>query len=156
MKFGGNELPFLHHAAEHSVSPRWCCWTCCPLFPGTRARLSPSCCSCWAWIFFSWQWFGCWHLSAVLALLDFFGCFLDSYESSMSLPSVLPSHSFSSSLSLNLQLLLLPFSLTSFILPSLNNLCKHHRAKTTLYEKGDPCSPQFREDNVSTHSAELG
>lgn len=27
----------------------------------------------------------CWHLSAVLALLGFFVCFLDSYESSMSL-----------------------------------------------------------------------
>jgi len=84
LKFVNNKPFFLHHAAGHSVSPpSWCCWTCCHLFPG--AGLSLYCCSCWAWDLFSWQWFSCWHLSAVLAVLIFFGCFLGSYKSSRSL-----------------------------------------------------------------------
>lgn len=56
-------------------SPPWCCWTCCPLFPGTSAKLFPYCCSCWAWVLSSWQWFGWWQLFAVLALLNFLAAF---------------------------------------------------------------------------------
>lgn len=44
----------------------------------------------------------------------------------------------------------LPFSLTYFVLLSLKNQYKHHRNKTTIQKKGDPCCPQFREGNVST------
>lgn len=151
LKFSDNESFFLHHAAGHSVSPlSWCCWTCCPLFPGSGATLSLYCCSCWAWDLFSWQWFGCWHLFAswhryIFWLLSRFLWVF--HKSSLLFPHVLfhPPYAFTYSVTFSSYPFLLPFSWTSFVLLSLKNLYKHHRSKTTIQEKDDPWCPQFRE-----------
>lgn len=67
-----------------------------------------------------------------------------------------PPYAFTYSVTFSSYPFLLPFSLTDFVLLSLNNLYKHHRSTTTIQEKRDPCCPQFREGNVSTQSAVTG